>query len=518
MFSGQPSPAKARLARRELGLALAAGAAVALLARLLFAERLPGDGSGLINALDRARTAGAPFTIWYHLGYAWLASGLARLLPFVTPPGVLKLLSAGAAGAAVTLAYVTARRLGIGRRASALTVLLLATSPAFVEHATTIEVHTVQLCAGLFGLCLMARAAELRLRDLFVRSLVGGLCVAFAHQTGPLLFPGLVLASFWSNEERRPRASWPALGARFATSAGAFTLAIFAAREATLRLSPFPHLRAFSDFTSLTAQLAKGLSWDFAWDELLTALPVLLGLAAVGLFGLLAQKLEENFRHQRRAWLALVLVGVPYAFFLGFGERTDGGYFLGTAQGLVLLVGLVLDKAILDNGQASNTRLALPILVLALAGLIANPVLAGAWQMTPARTEAERLAVAHTADVKRFLPEGGTLFTLQYNELTLNGQFEGLSEVNHCGPFRAGIERGYTTDVLRLSVQKALLEACPAGGALLVDWTWDPSPGHFTKAWWPYVAAVRAGIGSDWNVEELSGEYGHFLRLTPKGR
>ena len=517
MSNARPSAARFDLARRELGLALLAGFFVALVSLALFGERLPGDGSGLINTLAMARETGEPFTFWYHLGYAWMARGLGLLLSGVTTRLVLELLSAGAAGTAVTLAYLVPRRLGIGKRAAALTAALLALSPAFAEHATTIEVHGVQLAAGLLALGLMARAARLGLVALFFRSLLAGLLVAFVHQTGPLLFPGLVLASFWSDEERRPRATWLALAGRFATSAGAFSLAIFAAREATLRFSPFPNIRAFSDFTSLTAQLTKGLSWGFAREELLTALPVLLGLAAVGVYGLASRDLEEDIRHQRRAWLALVLFGVPYVFFLGFGERTGGGYFLGAAPGLLLLVGLVLDKAVLENGSASNTRLTLPILVLALAGLVASPVLTASWLTTPERTEAERLAIAHEADVRRLMPDGGTLFTLQYNELTLNGQFDDLHEVNRCGPFRAGIELGYTTEVMQLSVQKVLHELVAEGRPVLMDWTWDHSPGYFTEAWWPYLAAVRESVGAEWAVEEERGEYGLFLRLTPKG-
>jgi hypothetical protein len=500
--------AERTLSKRELGAALGAGAIFAILALALFGQRMPGDGSGLVNALARADANGGPFTIWYHIGYAWLVSSVRELTPFLAARGTLEWVSAGAAGAAVTLAYLTCRRLDIGPKAAGISAALLALTPAMAEHATTIEVHTVQLAAGLFGLLTMAHAARASLKRLFGLSLTAGLVVAFAHQTGPLLFPGLVLASFWSDEDERPRPSMSALARRFLTSAVAFTLALLAAREATARFSPFAKIRELADFTSLTAFLAKGFSLDFLYDELLLGLPVLLAILVLGL--------ALGIWRERRGKLALALVVVPYAFFLGFGERTSGGYFLGSAPGLILVVALTIERAFAAMQSEERPRLVLPVLLLATCGLCASPVFSFLWITNPERSEAESLARARLADVHHFLADGGTVFSLAYNELTLNGLGEDLREVSRCGQLRKGVELGYTHDVVRLGMQQALHNAFADDPRLLVDWTWTHDPLYFTTDYEPYLDVIRTDLDRKWRVEELHGDYGTFLRLTPK--
>lgn len=495
--------AEQRLTGREVALASACGLGFAALGLALFAERMPGDGSGLVNLLARSEAGTWPFTFWYHIGYAWLVSSARLLTPFLTARETLEWVSALGAGASVTLAFLATRRLGLSRKSAALATFLLATSPAMVEHATTIEVHSVQLAAGLLALLLMAHAARAGLAKLFTLSLAAGLIVALAHQTGPLLFPGLVLASFWSDEEPRARVSPGVLVRRFLTSAAAFSLAIVIARVATTRFSPFQGIRELSDFTSLTASLTKGLSLDFVKDELVLALPVLVLLLALGLF--------LGTWRERRGKLALALLVVPYAFFFGFGERTSGGYFLGTAPGLLLFAALTLERALTRLGSQGLATLTL---IVASCGACANPVLSLLWLTSPERALAEERARERTASIERLLPNGGTLFTLQYNELTLNGQDPKYREVTRCGYFRDGIEAGYTKDVMRLGVEKALHNLYRESKELLVDWTWDPAPGHFQDSWWPYLEVIRADLNEQWDVKEFHTDYGTFLHLT----
>lgn len=497
--------ADTRLTAREIAAALVAGGLVAALSFAFFLERLPGDGSGLINLLARSDTNGGPFTFWYHIGYAWLVSCIRAITPFLTVRGTLELVSALGAGAAVSLAYLAPRRLGLSAKSAGLAALLLALTPAMAEHTLTVEVHTVQLAAGLLGLFLMARAARASLARLFAISLSAGLIVAFAHQTGPLLFPGLVLASFWSDEDKREPAPLRLLAIRFATSAAAFTLAILAAREATARFSPFEKIKQLSDFTSLTASLTKGISIGFVRDELLFGLPILLGLLVLGL--------ALGTWRERRGKLALALFVVPYVFFLGFGERTSGGYFLGAAPGLILFAALTLERAFAKLGASP---LATVTLILAGCGVCASPVFSFLWLTTPERTLLEQRAILRTESVLRLMPEGGTLFTLQFNELTLNGQLPAYTEVTRCGYFRDGIQAGYTQDVMRLGVEQALHNLYNESPALLVDWTWTPAPGHFDDSWWPYLEVIRADLNDQWNVKEFHTEYGTFLSLSKK--
>lgn len=503
--ASRPSP-------KELGTATALGALIALLLFALRADRMPGDSSGLVNLMA---TEDGPLVFWYHLGYAWLARLVQAV--FAGPLGLnvretLELLSALAAGASVPLCYATLRRLGGALPAAMIGTLAMVSLISFWNHGTIIEVHTVQLLAGWAGLCLMARAALLAPARLFATSLLAGLIVSTAHQTGPLLFPGLVLASIWT---AGPKLSRPEQLKRFSIACAAFLCALGISRYLTSVLSPFDKLKDLSDFTSSTAMLTKGLSWDFFMRELLIPLNA---IALLTIF-----MLRKRMRTEPIVWLGLVLAVVPWVFFLGFGERTEGGYFLGSSIGCVLLVSALW--------RAEN-RCRAPIAASIFFGVLVSP-----YQLfLGAHGNQNSRARDRTETVSKLLPNGGTLITLPYSEHTLNGQFADIDEVILCGPFRQYIEKGYVADGAYLFLNERLEELDAAGGTLLIDWTWSyrynhPEPKwqqstevlasergageplYLEESWQPYLDEVRKGLERDWIVTEVHGPWSLFLRI-----
>jgi hypothetical protein len=511
----------APLSIKEAGLAGLAGLLIAVALFAARADRMPGDAAGLVGLMA---DPGGPFVFWYHLGYAWLA----RLTQSVLggPLGLnvretLELLSALAAGASAALCHVTLRRLGTRVLASALVAALLASTAAFLHHGTTIEVHTVQLAAGWLGLCLMARGARLAPLALFAQSLLAGLIVAIGHQTGPLLFPGLVLASIWT--------AGPALGrrdqiSRFAIACSAFLCALGISRYLTSVLSPFDNLKNLADFTSGTAMLTKGASWDFALTELLLPLH---GLALV-----LIIVLGTRLRTRPMTWLGLALALVPWIFFLGFGESTEGGYFLGSSMGALVLLAIVLDRfKASDSGQRATAAIAL---------LLVSPPI-GLFQFATQFEARDERAAARITEAQKLMPNGGTLVAVQYTEHTLNGQFENINELNVGHILRKFIRDGGKPQDTQLFLsalfQEQLAQAGP-GEVLLLDWTWSyrrghhgprwlapkttakpaskddaGDPLHVTPEWEPYIEALRAGLDQRWRLVEYPHDWGLYLRI-----
>ena len=519
---------------RRLLQALVVGLAAAALFLLLAQARMPGDAAGLVAGLDRALDGTGPDTFWYHLAFAWVARGLAAALPWAGALGTLQVVAALAAGLAIPLAWLALRRLGVGERGAAGAALLLALSPGLVQHATIVEVHGLQLAAGLAALALVARARDAGPAGLAALGLGVGLLVNLAHQTGPLLFPGLVLAAFWGAGARPLPDTWPGRAARFGAASAGYLAALALARLATDRLSPFPNIRAFEDFAALTAMLQKPIGWSFLRDELLVMLPVLLACGALGAVGALGLTIgrgagaergepgddnggDDDRPRARRdlARLGLVLVLVPWAFFLLFGERTEGGYFVGAAPGLVLLTGLFLD--------ARRPASPLPLVLLALASLLLT------WRLAaePGRAEANVLARARVAAVAELLPAGGTVYALQYNEHTLAGRGDALVEVSDAGALRAFVEEALVAPpsldtahlpgvlAARTARRLARLEADRA--PVVVDWTWAPRTLHHDRATWrPYLDAIRAELDRGWEVTEHHGRWGTLLALRPR--
>ncbi len=506
---------------QKKGEFIAASAFGILVAVLLFAlrvDRMPGDSSGLVNLMA---TEGGPFVFWYHLGYAWLARLVQALLAAPLELNVretLELLSALAAGASCTLAYVTLRRLSASILSAALSATLMASVVAFINHGTIIEVHTVQLATAWAGLCLMARAAELPLLRLFGTSLIAGLIVSTGHQTGPLLFPGLVLASIWTCGGPL---SPPEQLKRFAISCAAFLCALGISRYLTSALSPFEDLKDLSDFTKGTAMLTKGVSWQFTVFELL------IPLGALSILPLAT--LVRRLRGQSEVWLGLVLALVPWTFFLCFGESTEGGYFLGSSIGCVLLVSRLFERTELPGRDRFYRG-------IGVCAVIVSVCVSPFFLFSGQHGDQNQRAKERFETVVGLLPDGGTLVTLPYAEHTLNGQKTGIKEVILCGPFRQYIKIGYVADGAYLFLNERLKELAIQGQTLLVDWTWDyrifhPEPSwqqdptefrtdrsagaplYLEESWQPYLDAVRSGLERDWNVIEVPSAWSLFLRI-----
>lgn len=504
------------ITRTEVVRALLVGVTTAVLYLLLVQDRMPGDAAGLVANMSRAVEGEGPATFWYHLLYAWSARGIEQLTSFLTVRSQLELLSALAAGAVVPLAYLALRRLDLGRLAAGGATAVLVLSPAMTTHATIIEVHGFQLATGLVGLVAVARAAHMGLAMLALTGLFAGLVVSLGHQTGPLLFPGLVLASLWTpgaNTAAARAADLGAKAARFAASSAGFLVAIFVSRELTTRFSPFVNIRAFSDFAGLTAKLTKGTDWPFLRDELIAGLALLLAVAALGTLGGLRALWQDRdtstdapqpgATRDHRVLLGLVLVAVPFGFFLFFGERTEGGYFLGASPGLLLLAALFLER----RGSA----LLVGALVLVGLGLSARSY-AGA----EVRLVNERSA-ARAVEVRELLPRGGTLYSLQYNEHTLAGNLDGIVEVSDCGILRAYVEEGFVPIGFALRLSEKLARLQSRQPPVVVDWTWDARSLHYDrKVWRPYLDAIRAQLDEGWQVTEHHGTWGTLLELQPR--
>jgi len=497
--------------------ALCVGLTAAALFVLLVQERMPGDSSELVAKLARSMEDQQPFTFWYHLLYAWCAQGLATVLPFLEARPLLEVFGALSAGLALPLAWLALVRLGLPRRAAAGAAALLAVSPFLLQHATFVEVHGFQLATGLAALALVARARDLGPVGLVVTGLVAGLLVNLGHQTGPLLFPGLVLASFWGAGERPLPSAWRDRALRLVAASAGFVAAIALARAATERFSPFERIRAFSDMTDLTAMLVKPIGWSFLWDELLVGLPALLLAAVLGALVLrrrdTSEASDEAAAHHRLALLGLVLVLVPYGFFLFFGERTEGGYFLGHAPGLVLLTGLFLGR------PGANTALWTALLVLVSLPLTLS--------LAAGHSGANERAAARPTEVAELLPDGGTVYSLQYNEHTLLGTTPGLREVNDCSLLRKFIEdtlavqdqvdTSHLPGVFATQLARRLGRLHAEEPPLVVDWTWSPAPIHYDRVTWPpFLDAIRAELDRAWHVTEHHGRWGVLLELEPR--
>lgn len=497
-------------------------------------DRMPGDASELVN---RMAAADAPVTFWYHLGYAWLA----RLVEFVFagPLGLsvretLELLSALAAGAAVGLSFATLRRLDLPGPVAMFGAALMATTAGFLNHGTQVEVHTVQLCTSWLGFCIMARSGRLGLGRLFGFGLIAGLVVSLGHQTGPLLFPGLVLTSIWtvnSCADHRQRA------VRFGVAVAAFLIALGVSRWMTSYFSPIENLKQLSDFFGATAMLTKSATLTFVAVELFATL----GLLALAVFWILQTKLTR----MPHAWLGLVLVIVPWAFFIGFGESTEGGYFIGSSMGCVMLACLLM------MGLRSQERGRRVAVIGSFALPIGSLLVAGNYVVSSHADQNER-AAARSAAVQELLPDGGVVFSLQYTEHTLNGQFEHLREVNICGPLRHYISFGGAVGDADLMVAEKLGELMAAGDPVIVDWTWSYQKGqpeprwlleakaevaelepkgepqaeapqqdagdplNLDESWQPYIERIRAGLARDWLVTEHKAPWSRFLRIEPR--
>jgi hypothetical protein len=496
-------------------------------------DRMPGDASELVN---RMAAADATFTFWYHLGYAWLA----RLVEFVlagpfglTVRGTLELLSALAAGAAVGLCFVTLRRLDFTTPIAVFGTALLATTAGFLNHGTQIEVHTVQLCTSWLGLCIMARAGRLDLGRLFLFALLAGLVVSLGHQTGPLLFPGLVLTCIWTANSCTTHAE---RAKRFGVAVTAFLITLLASRWLTSHLSPVENLKELSDFLGATARVTKAPTVTFVAVELFATL----GLLALAVFWILQTKLTR----MPQAWLGLVLVIFPWAFFIGFGERTEGGYFIGSSMGCVILACLLMMGL---RSQKSGKRTAA---IASIALPIGSLVIAGNYVAATYADKNER-AAARIAAVQELLPDGGVVFSLQYSEHTLNGQFDQLREVNICGPLHYYMSVDGVVGDADLMVSKQLGELMAAGESVIVDWTWsyrknNPEPRwlavvevdadgtapfselqvaapqdagdplNLGEFWQPYIERIRSGLDRDWRVTEHTGPWSRFLRIEPR--
>ncbi|MDF1798897.1 MAG: hypothetical protein P1V81_06955 [Planctomycetota bacterium] len=509
------------ITRTEVVRVLLVGVTAAVLYLLLVQDRMPGDAAGLVANMARAVEGEGPATFWYHLLYAWSARGIEQLTGFLSVRSQLELLSALAGGAVVPLAYLALRRLELGRLAAGGATALLVLSPAMTTHATIIEVHGFQLATGLVGLACVARAAHQGLAMLALTGLFAGLVVSLGHQTGPLLFPGLVLASFWTPGAGSAAARATGLAARaarFCASSAGFLVAIFVSRELTARFSPFANIRAFSDFAGLTAMLTKGTDWPFLRDELFAGLALLLAVAALGAIGGLgalwrarggssqgpaAGAPQPAATRDLRVLLGLVLVAVPFGFFLVFGERTEGGYFLGASPGLLLLAALFLER----RGSA----LFVGALVLVGLGTSVQSY------TNPETRLVNRRAAARAVEVRELLPSGGTLYSLQYNEHTLAGSFDDLIEVSDCGILRAYVEERFVPIGFALRLSEKLARLQSRHPPVVVDWTWSARSLHYDrKTWRPYLDAIRAQLDEGWQVTEHHGTWGTLLELQPR--
>lgn len=145
--------------------------------------------------------------------YTLLGKLATLLIPLRDAAGRLNLSSALAAGAAVGILYLAARRLAGGRLAALTAVAAFAISPAWWSQATLAEVYALHgLLIALFIYCLLRREGAGG-RGWGVAGLVFGLGLAH-HRMIALLAPAALVFVLWADPAliRRPRRWLPPIG------------------------------------------------------------------------------------------------------------------------------------------------------------------------------------------------------------------------------------------------------------------------------------------------------------------
>lgn len=303
-------------------------------------EWLLQDGAGLVVGLLYREPE-----CWMHVAILPLARALAPLCPPDDPSLALSLVGAGGAALGLGACFALMRRLGASTGAALLACALAGSTPALFVHATLIEVHALHFGAVALG----ALATSYLVLWSPLPALAGLALVALAlhatHRSAPLLLPGWVVWTASLRQrvqadrapavavESRPHSPWavPRGGVtQLVLPALALGLGLAFSLWASAALRGGEPLAELLADQRLVRSFGAGFSLEFARREWLAPLGLVLPLAALAW----SARGEPRSRTERVAFPLLVLPSL--AFFLWWGEATQGGYALGVLPFLAL--------------------------------------------------------------------------------------------------------------------------------------------------------------------------------------